>query len=140
MKTILFISLLVPFFAPQSALAAQASNAWKFDGSQFVYEALAQTFPEFVHATAKEIHLQALDCFSANEVKGTQLIARTECNGIDADFRHIRKSAPNLFLVLLNQRAAIHNYSSPGITYINLRDIVCKKVGTTYQCSAQTIQ
>ena len=134
-----FVTFIISFLSLSTASARQSTPAWKFDGRSFVYEAIAQTFPEYLEGSKREINLPQLECFSVNEKVGAEISTRSECAGISSDFKNLRRSAPGLFLVLLNQRAAVHNYSSPGITYISLRDVVCKKAGSTYECTARSI-
>lgn len=137
-----------------TAAAAPVKSEKKLEGSHFIFEALAETFPEFVVDSgdfSKEIKIPQLSCFSANEVVAGQSATTTVCEAINGDFKKLRKPATNLFLVLLNQRMSIHNYSSPGITYIALKDVNCVLINPkqndsgqphapSYECSARQIR
>lgn len=124
-KMILSLAILA---STTTAFAAPAKSEKKLEGSRYVFDALEETFPEFVEdigGFSKEITIPQLSCFSANEVIADRSVTTTVCEAINSDFKKLRKPATNLFLVLLNQRMAIHNYSSPGITYIELKDVDC---------------
>ncbi|MFS4457914.1 hypothetical protein [Bdellovibrio sp. HCB2-146] len=138
-----FLSFVILSFSVV-VFATPAKSEKKLEGSRFVFEALAETFPEFVEDvgdSTKEIKIPQLSCFSANEIVENQATTNTVCEAINNDFKKIRKSATNLFLVLLNQRMTIHNYSSPGITYIELRDVDCKmQHSSKYECTVRQVR
>ena len=101
------------------------------EGSDFLYRSVSETFPEFVQEKdgVSNIDLQSLDCYSANEIVDGAHVLKTRCKAIDQNFKISEDHAPALFLTLINLRLRVHNYSSPGITYLNLRNLKCTRSG-----------
>lgn len=100
-------------------------------GAQFIYVALATTFPEFNEHTggfSYAIFLDRLDCHSTNTVKEHGLVVVTECTATDYRGKSITREASNLFLVLLNQRVILDRQSEGGTTYINLEGLDCEVI------------
>lgn len=139
-------SLFASFIVLMSATVVSAAPAKlesKFQNGRYVFDTLAETFPDLVEIAAdgsKRISIPQLGCSSLNEVVAGVVTTKTDCEAIDSAFKIHRKPATDLFLVLLNQRVAIHSYSSPGVTYIILKDLNCSlgnTSGARPQCSAR---
>lgn len=125
--------ILMNVFAP-SAFAEKP-----LQGSEFLFRSLAETFPEFMQQGkgVQEITLLSLECYSLNEIVAGAHVLKTRCHAIAPEFKHSEVDAGPLFLTMINLRLKVHNYSSPGITYVNVRDLKCIKNAKEARCTVR---
>lgn len=94
---------------------------------QWVYEALASTFPEFnehLGGFSAQVSLKELSCSSGSDYQDESTTIAVNCKATDWNGRTIEREGTKLFLALLNSQMPI-DHRVPGESKIVAQDLNC---------------